>query len=113
MALAQEADRLIDQAREPDVLALLALGEKLWRIRDGLEQFGDFLAAGACRTASAPGAQGGAPGLDRWVALLAGSTQSFGRAAGLQPGAAPDRAVARRAICRAMARARALCDAGR
>src|SRR3954464_10482596 len=41
--LAQEADRLIDQAREPVLLALLTLGEKLWRIRDGLEQFGEFL----------------------------------------------------------------------
>ena len=41
--LAAAADRLIDQAREPDVLALLALGEKLWRVRDGLEQFGAFL----------------------------------------------------------------------
>src|SRR3954470_2992556 len=31
-AMAQEADRLIDQAREPDLLALLSLGEKLWGI---------------------------------------------------------------------------------
>src|SRR6478609_4467664 len=38
-ALAQEADRLIDKARDPDLLALLTLGEKLWRMRDGVEQF--------------------------------------------------------------------------
>src|ERR1700722_12528832 len=42
-ALATEADRLIDQAREPDLLALLALGDRLFRIQDGLEMFGDFL----------------------------------------------------------------------
>lgn len=30
--LAEEADKLIDQAREPDLLALLALGDRLYRI---------------------------------------------------------------------------------
>ena len=81
-ALAQEADRLIDQAREPDLLALLTLGEKLWRIRDGLEQFGEFLTQSLSDRIRAK-AHGGHPGLERWVALLSRIEQGFGRATGL------------------------------
>jgi DNA polymerase-3 subunit delta' len=81
-ALAQEADRLIDQAREPDVLALLTLGEKLFRTRDGLEQFGEFLTQSLSDRIRAK-AQGGASGLDRWVALHGRITQNFGRATAL------------------------------
>jgi DNA polymerase-3 subunit delta' len=80
--LAQEADRLIDQAREPDVLALLSLGEKLWRVRDGLEQFGEFLAQSLSDRIRAK-AHGGATGLERWVALHGRIGQSFGRATAL------------------------------
>src|SRR5262249_4425539 len=39
--LAQEADKLIEQAREPDFVALYSLGEKIGRIRDGLPLYGD------------------------------------------------------------------------
>ena len=81
-ALAQEADRLIDQAREPDVLALLSLGEKLFRIRDGLEQFGEFLAQSLSDRIRAK-ALGGVAGLDRWVAAHGRIQQSFGRAVAL------------------------------
>jgi DNA polymerase-3 subunit delta' len=79
--LAAEADRLVDQARAPDLLALLALGEKLSR-GDGLSQFGEFLAAGlSARIRAKAGA--GAPGLERWAALQARIEQGFARAAGL------------------------------
>jgi DNA polymerase-3 subunit delta' len=81
-ALAGEADRLIDQAREPDLLALLSLGEKLWRIRDGLEQFGEFFTQSLSDRIRAK-AHGGQPGLERWVALLSRIEQGFGRATGL------------------------------
>ena len=81
-ALAQEADRLIDRARDPDVLALLALGDKLFRIQDGLETFGGFLAESLADRIRAK-AHAGAGGLDRWVALLGRIEQSFGRASGL------------------------------
>ena len=81
-ALAQEADRLIDQAREPDLLALLTLGEKLWRMRDGVEQFGEFLTQSLSDRIRAK-AHGGQPGLERWVALLSRIEQGFGRATGL------------------------------
>ena len=81
-ALAQEADRLIDHAREPDLLALLTLGEKLFRMRDGLELFGDFLVQSLSDRIRAK-AHSGAPGLERWVALLGRIEQGFARATGL------------------------------
>jgi DNA polymerase-3 subunit delta' len=81
-ALAQEADRLIDHAREPDLLALLTLGEKLFRMRDGLEVFGNFLMESLSDRIRARARDGG-PGLERWVALLGRIQQGFARANGL------------------------------
>ena len=80
--LAQEADRLIDQAKDPDLLALLALGEKLFRIRDGLELFGGFLTQSLSDRIRARAHQG-ARGLDRWVALLGRIEQAMARATNL------------------------------
>jgi DNA polymerase-3 subunit delta' len=79
--LAAEADRLIDQAQAPDLLALLALGEKLSR-GDGLSRFGEFLAASLSARIRAK-ATAGAPALDRWAALQARVEQGFARAARL------------------------------
>jgi DNA polymerase-3 subunit delta' len=81
-ALAQEADRLIDRAREPDLLALLTLGEKLFRTRDGLDLFGAFLTESLTDRIRAR-AHSGAAGLDRWLALLGRIEQGFARATGL------------------------------
>ena len=81
-ALAREADRLIDSARDPDLLALLTLGEKLFRTRDGLELFGNFLGEALTDRIRAR-AHGGGTGLERWVALLGRIEQGFGRAAAL------------------------------
>ncbi len=81
-ALAEEADRLIDQAREPDLLALMALGDRLYRIQDGLELFGAFLVESLSARIRAK-AHSGATGLDRWVALRERIEQGFGRATGL------------------------------
>jgi DNA polymerase III subunit delta' len=41
--LAGEADRLIEQAGSPDIPALFALADKIARIADGLDRFGEFL----------------------------------------------------------------------
>ena len=81
-ALAAEADKLIDHAQSPDVLALLTLGEKLWRTQDGLEMFGEFLSAALAMRIRAR-AHAGAPGLERWLAALNRLEQGFGRATGL------------------------------
>lgn len=81
-ALAKEADRLIDNARDPDLLALLTLGEKLFRMRDGLELFGNFLTEALAERIRAR-AHHGPDGLERWVTLLGRMEQGFGRAAAL------------------------------
>jgi DNA polymerase-3 subunit delta' len=81
-ALAQEADHLIEQASAPDVIALLALGEKLMRIPEGLEQFGGFL--GEALAARIRGrAEFGGVHLRRWVQLLARIERNFTRARAL------------------------------
>jgi DNA polymerase-3 subunit delta' len=80
--LAAEADRLIENAAAPGTLALLALGDRLWRMKDGLSRFGDFLleALGARirAKARAPSAH-----LERWTALLSRLEKDFARARGL------------------------------
>ncbi len=80
--LAAEAERLIEQAASPDLIALLTLGDRLYRIADGLPRLGDFLTD----TLSARirvRAGNGAPNLDRWVAALARLKEAFARADGL------------------------------
>jgi DNA polymerase-3 subunit delta' len=81
-ALAGEADRLIESARSPDLLALLDLGERLWRIRDGLELFGGFLLESLSSRIRAR-ARSGDGNLQAWVALLGRLEQDFSRAVGL------------------------------
>jgi DNA polymerase-3 subunit delta' len=81
-ALAGEADRLIENARHPDLLALLDLGERLWRIRDGLELLGGFLVENLSNRIRARARQG-AGDLEQWVALLSRLQEEFARAAGL------------------------------
>jgi DNA polymerase-3 subunit delta' len=81
-ALAEEADRLIDNASSPDVLKLLDLGERLWRIRDGLELFGGFLLE-SLSARIRQRARNGTGNLEPWVALLARLDDDFSRATGL------------------------------
>jgi DNA polymerase-3 subunit delta' len=81
-ALADEADRLIDRAAVPDVLALLALGEKLMRMQDGLDQFGSFVAEALAARIRARAEMGSAY-LQRWVQLLSRIEQDFSRARAL------------------------------
>lgn len=81
-ALAEEADRLIEHARSPDLLKLLDLGERLWRIRDGLEMFGTFLLENLSARIRLR-ARSGAGDLQPWMALLARLEQDFSRAVGL------------------------------
>jgi DNA polymerase III subunit delta' len=77
--LAAEADRLVEQASTPDLLALLALGDRLYRINDGLEKFGGFLIETLSDRIRARAHQGAA-GLDRWIAALTRLRDAFARA---------------------------------
>jgi DNA polymerase III subunit delta' len=80
--LAAEADKLVEQASSPDLLALLALGDRLYRINDGLEKVGGFLIETLSDRIRARAHQG-APGLDRWTAALTRLKDAFARAEGL------------------------------
>ena len=81
-ALATEADRLIDSARAPDLMALMALGEKISRMKDGVERFGGFLLESMAARIRARAATKD-PHLDRWTAALTRLEDSFSRAEGL------------------------------
>ena len=80
--LAGEADRLIENASTPDTIALLALGDRLWRMKDGLARFGDFLVEALAARIRAKARISGAH-LERWMALLTRLADSFARSRGL------------------------------
>ena len=80
--LAAEADKLIESASAPDVIALLALGERLWRIRDGLSRFGDFVTEALAARIRARAHQS-AQNLRAWTNLLSRLEENFARARGL------------------------------
>jgi DNA polymerase-3 subunit delta' len=78
VALAEEADALLDHAKTPDIVAMLSLGDRLARITDGLDTFGTFLTQALADRIRAK-AQAGGANLDRWVECLAKLNASFGR----------------------------------
>ncbi|HWC62351.1 MAG TPA: DNA polymerase III subunit delta' [Rhizomicrobium sp.] len=80
--LAAEADRLIDNACQPDIVALLGLGERLWRISDGLNKFGSLLVE-ALAARIRRKAEAGTAHLERWTTALQRITDVFARAEGL------------------------------
>jgi DNA polymerase III subunit delta' len=80
--LAAEADRLIENAAAPDTIALLALGDRLARMKDGLTRFGDFLIEALGARIRARAREPGAP-LERWTALLGRLEDGFARTRGL------------------------------
>jgi DNA polymerase III subunit delta' len=82
VALAQEADRLLDHAASPDIAAILALGDRIWRITDGLDTFATFLTDALVQRIRAR-AQAGGTNLDRWVECLNKLNASFARTAAL------------------------------
>jgi DNA polymerase-3 subunit delta' len=78
--LARDAERLLDRAAQPDIGAILALGDRINRITDGLDTFSGFLAQGlADRIRSR--ARAGQPHIDRWVECLSRLNESFARTA--------------------------------
>ncbi|HXS06932.1 MAG TPA: DNA polymerase III subunit delta' [Rhizomicrobium sp.] len=80
--MAGEADRLIDHAATPDTIALLALGERLSRMKDGLPRFGDFLVEALATRIRLKARQSGTH-LQRWTELLDRLEDNFARSRGL------------------------------
>jgi DNA polymerase-3 subunit delta' len=82
VALAREADQLLDRAAVPDVAAILALGDKIYRVTDGLATFGTFLIDALTARIRARAVAGGAH-LDRWIECLNRLKASFARSEAL------------------------------
>ena len=82
LMLATEAETLIDRAAAPDFAATLTLADKIARVDDGTEMFGQFLLDALAARIRAR-AREGAPSLDRWVALFERLERSFGRTGAL------------------------------
>jgi len=82
LEIAALADKLLDGAIAPDHAAMSDLAEKVARLDDGLESFGEFLAqAIATRIVAQVGHDDRR--LDRWVALWEHVNSSFGRSVAL------------------------------
>ena len=79
--LATQAAGLIERAREPDLVALYALGEKIGRMRDGLSLFGDFLSAALRERIRAKARAGG--DAKAWADAAVRLEEQFARADGL------------------------------
>jgi DNA polymerase-3 subunit delta' len=82
IALAGEAERLIDRAGTPDFAATFSLAEKIARMDDGLDAFGAFLLQ-ALSDRVRLRARRGEGGLRRWVDLSEKLSASFARSDGL------------------------------
>ncbi len=80
--LAEEADRLIESTKAPDIPALLALGDKVARMTDGIGDFGVFVLRALGDRIRARAHQG-APHLDRWLDCLSKLNESFEQTATL------------------------------
>lgn len=80
--LAREADKLLGNASLPDVAALLALGDKVARMTDGLDSFGTFLLQSLIERIRAK-AHAGQGNLHLWVECLNQLEVSFRRSSEL------------------------------
>jgi len=78
VALARDALRLIENAAQPDIPALLSLSDRLARISDGLDMLGDFMAQALTDRIRAR-AMAGQTGLYKWVDALERMRRHFGR----------------------------------
>ncbi|MEJ0042426.1 MAG: DNA polymerase III subunit delta' [Rhizomicrobium sp.] len=82
VALAREADLLLDRAQAPDIAAILALGDRIYRVTDGLSTFGTYLIDALTARIRARALDGGTH-LDRWVECLNRLKASFARTTAL------------------------------
>lgn len=79
VALARDAQSMIDSRGSPDIPALLALADRVARKADGLSQFGGFLVQALARRIRAR-AETADDELDRWVELRERVSAMFARA---------------------------------
>ena len=82
LTIAREADRLIDSAAHPDIAALSALADRVTRMKDGLETYGEFLVLSLAERIRAR-ARLDAPGLKPWLEAWEKLRQRYAQAAGL------------------------------
>jgi DNA polymerase-3 subunit delta' len=82
LALAGEADRLIDNASSPDLVALLALGDRLARMKNGLGTLGELLTLTLSERIRGRAREGGA-GLKPWLDVWEKLGRSFARSEAL------------------------------
>jgi DNA polymerase-3 subunit delta' len=82
VAIATEAERVIDQADAPDFAATLALAEKISRMDDGVDSFGQYLVQALSDRIRARAKTGGGD-LWRWVELWEKLGSNFRRTDGL------------------------------
>ena len=82
LAIASEAEQLIDRATSPDFAATLAVAERIGRVDDGINAFGQFLTDALSARIRAR-ARKSEPGMDRWVDLAEKLRASFVRTAAL------------------------------
>lgn len=82
LAIAQEADRLIDGAAHPDIVALMGLADRIARMKDGLATLGDFLAMTISDRIRARARQG-EEHLSSWIEAWESLRALFARADGL------------------------------
>jgi DNA polymerase-3 subunit delta' len=81
LALASQAERLIDNSANPDFAALFSLAEKIARQTDGMENFGAFLSQALAERIRARAGSGVA--LNRWVEVWEKLNSNFARASAL------------------------------
>lgn len=79
LAVAEEAGRLIEGAAEPDIVALMALADRIARTKDGLETLGEFLALTLTDRIRAR-ARSGSQNLTSWMEVREKLRHSFARA---------------------------------
>jgi DNA polymerase-3 subunit delta' len=82
LSMARDAAKLIDEAKSPDVPAIVSLAERVNKMKDGLDTLGGFLAQ-AMSDRIRRKAMAGAPGLDRWVAAWEAAQETINRTTGL------------------------------
>jgi DNA polymerase-3 subunit delta' len=82
LSMARDAAKLIDEAKSPDVPAIVALAERVNKMKDGLDTLGGFLAQ-AMSDRIRHKAEAGAPGMDRWIAAWEATQETISRTTGL------------------------------